>query len=212
MINTETENIIIQEYSDGKSINKIHKKYFISHKIIKEILRKNNIEENWSGRFSQEYIIDKDNNYAKIRIKTKGNFIYTLIDIDDVDRCKDVGIWSLTKDGYIINCKSGIYLHRYVMSAEKGTEVDHIYHDLLDNRKTQLRFATSQQQKFNTKKRVDNSSGHRGVYYSKERNKWCVNIKNGDTRVAKRFKEYQEAVEFCDMILSEWHREFKYEE
>ena len=118
----------------------------------------------------------------------------------------------MTKAGYVINCKTGIYLHRFIMNANDEIEVDHIFHNPLDNRRNNLRFATSTQQKFNTKLRSDNTSGHRGIYWDKERSKWHVNISNRGTRITKRFDNYDDAVEFTDEIFKKWHEEFLYKQ
>ena len=124
----------------------IANKYNIKQWQIDHIIARNNIQRR---RFNQKYEIVDD--HCEIYIRSHGNYVKCWIDIDDIDKCKSVGIWSLTKSGYVINCKSGIYLHRYVMNCPDDLEVDHKYHNLLDNRKSELRFADSSQQKFNTK-------------------------------------------------------------
>lgn len=148
--------------------------------------------------------------HCEIYIRSHGNYVKCWIDIDDIDKCKSVGIWSLTKSGYVINCKSGIYLHRYVMNCPDDLEVDHKYHNLLDNRKSELRFADSSQQKFNTKTRVDNKSGHRGISWAADRKKWFVNITCRGKRITKRFDKYDDACEFVDKQYAEWFGEYKY--
>lgn len=202
--------MVLNQYRNGESIVSLTKKYNINRCTIKKWLTKYNIDDNFTGRFSQKYEIEND--IAYIYIKDHGSFQKAIIDIEDVDRCKKFGIWSLTKDGYIINCKTGVYLHRYIMNCPDNMEVDHIYHNLLDNRKSQLRFATSSQQKMNTKRRKDNISGHRGVYFDNDRQKWAVHLKDGNKRVTKRFISYDDAVEYCEAKLNEIHQEFKYKE
>ena len=96
------------------------------------------------------------------------------------------------------------------MNCPDEMEVDHIYHNLLDNRKSQLRLATSSQQKMNTKKRVDNSSGQRGVYYDKSRNTWNVNINFSDMSFRKRFKNYDDAVNMANTIYKQYFGEYQY--
>ena len=201
---------VLNEYQNGDSIVSLTKKYNIDRGTIKKWLIKYNIDDNFTGRFSQKYEIEND--IAYIYIKDHGSIQKAMIDIEDVDKCKKVGIWSLTKDGYIINCKTGTYLHRYIMNCPDDLEVDHIYHNLLDNRKSQLRIATSSQQKMNTRRRKDNISGHRGVYFDNDRQKWAVHLKDGDKRVTKRFDLYDDAVEYCELKLNEIHQEFKYQE
>ena len=204
----EIKDTIVNEYISGQSINRLAAKYKIHYSTIRHWVK--DLPDNGTGRFYQKYEIKED--YAEIYIKTKEDYIKALIDIEDVDKCKSVGIWSITKAGYVINCKSGIYLHRFVMDCPKDIEVDHIFHDLLDNRKSMLRYATSSQQKMNTKLRVDNVSGHRGVYYDSQRNKWAVNIRNKTKRIMKRFDSYEEACKFCDEKINELHQNYKYME
>ena len=98
------------------------------------------------------------------------------------------------------------------MNCPDDLEVDHIHHNLLDNRKSKLRIATSSQQKMNTKLRKDNTSGHRGIYFDSDRQKWAVHLKDGNKRVAKRFNSYDDAVKYCEAKLNEIHQSFKYQE
>jgi transposase len=202
--------VILSEYKNGKSIAKLSKIHNIDRSTIKKWLTKYNIADNFTGRFSQKYEIQDD--IAYIYIKDRNSFQKAIIDAEDVDRCKAIGIWSLTKAGYIINCKTGIYLHRYIINCPDDLEVDHIYHDLLDNRKSKLRIATSSQQKMNTKLRKDNTSGHRGIYFDSDRQKSAVHLKDGDKRITKRFDSYDDAVEYCEAKLNEIHKNFKYQE
>lgn len=55
-----------------------------------------------------------------------------------------------------------LYLHREVMDAPSGVEVDHINRNTLDNRKENLRFATRAQQNANRTK-GKSKSGFKGV-------------------------------------------------
>ena len=206
----EIKNKIIEEYINGTSINQLHLKYNIKYSTVKNCILRNNVPDNFSGRFSQKY--ENCGEYTKIYIKHKGGFIYSLIDTEDVEKCKSIGIWSVSKDGYVENCTTGIYLHRFVMNCPKDMEIDHIYHDPLDNRKSQLRFATSSQQKMNTKKRKDNTSGQRGVYYDKSRDTWNVNINIHDMHFRKRYKTYDEAVERANQIYETYFGDFKYKD
>lgn len=97
----------------------------------------------------------------------------TLIDIEDINLIKQYK-WS-DKEGYVYtkpNRKS-LSLHRLIMDAPKGSVVDHINHDTLDNRKSNLRICTVQQNNWNSK-------NAQGVYYRADRDKWRAGItKNG---------------------------------
>lgn len=199
---------VISEYSDGKSINQLSNAYDICYDVILRWLKKNNVPNNKTARFYQEYEVDGET--TLIWLKHRGGFVKTFIDTEDVERCREVGIWTYMVNGYVANCKTGVYLHRFIMDAKHGTEVDHINHNPLDNRKCNLRFATSREQKFNTKLRSDNTSGERGIYYDKSRNTWNVSLKSGEISVKRRFKDKKSAIEYRNQCIVRMQGEFRY--
>lgn len=71
-----------------------------------------------------------------------------------------------------------IYIHRQVMNAQIGQYVDHINHDFLDNRKSNLRIATNQQNSANQRIRcfTGKSSRFKGVSYHSDCGKWSAQI------------------------------------
>ena len=75
------------------------------------------------------------------------------------------------------------WLHRTIMSRilgrdlVKGEKVDHVNGDPLDNRRENLRLATSLQNNRNVGKRSDNKSGFKGVYWYKAASKWRAQIR-----------------------------------
>lgn len=84
--------------------------------------------------------------------------------------------WCFVKNRYAasrINYKL-TYMHRLIMSAPKGMEVDHINNNSLDNRRENLRIVTSHQNHFNTKIFATNRSGYRGVSWDKRIRRWIV--------------------------------------
>lgn len=56
------------------------------------------------------------------------------------------------------------YIHRVIMKVNKGTQVDHVNGDKLDNRRSNLRIATQSQNNMNRSK-VNNKHGYKGIYY-----------------------------------------------
>jgi hypothetical protein len=70
-----------------------------------------------------------------------------------------------------------IYLHRFIMQAPTGIEVDHRNCNGLDDRRCNLRLATSTQNKRNSSIRSDNTSGFKGVSWYRTYKKWKAYIR-----------------------------------
>jgi hypothetical protein len=62
-------------------------------------------------------------------------------------------------------------------------EGDHIDGDGTNNQWLNLRDATSSQGKMNTRKRSDNTSGYKGVWFEKRRNHWIAQIEADGQRI-----------------------------
>ena len=115
-------------------------------------------------------------NYAEIILyDNKGKEINRgKIDIEDIEKVKEYK-WHLNDNGYIRNNKRN-ELHRFLLNPLKHEIVDHINGNTLDNRKCNLRIVTPTQNNMNTKIRIDNTSGCKGVGWHKPKNKWRVRI------------------------------------
>ena len=72
-----------------------------------------------------------------------------------------------------------IYMHRAILDivARRGIYVDHINGNQLDNRRSNLRLATTAQNAQNLRTPRDNKSGYKGVYFDKHRGRWKAHIK-----------------------------------
>lgn len=66
-------------------------------------------------------------------------------------------------------------IHRIILDAPRGTIVDHIDHDGLNNKRSNLRLVTQSQNQQNRPRANRNSkSGVRGVYFHDKRGKWVA--------------------------------------
>lgn len=69
-------------------------------------------------------------------------------------------------------------MHREILSVKKGQEIDHINGNGLDNRKNNLRLCIHQQNMMNRKLHKNNTSGYKGVWKvkRKDKEKWIAEI------------------------------------
>lgn len=68
-----------------------------------------------------------------------------------------------------------IRMHRVIMDAQPGQQVDHRNHDTLDNRRENLRFCTYSENQQNQRPRMG-SSKYKGVWWYKSSRKWQTQI------------------------------------
>ena len=112
---------------------------------------------------------------------------FTIVDDDDYPWLSSFK-WSVSADGYAIrnkklgygkNNKRFEYMHKTVMHCDGSIkQVDHINLDRLDNRKSNLRLCSMEQNRKNRKKTKNNTSGFKGVYFHKDTEKWLAQIKS----------------------------------
>lgn len=99
--------------------------------------------------------------------------------------------WQLNDMGYAV-CNAGVgrqhvtieRMHRIIMQAPDGVEVDHINGNTLDNRRENLRLATHQQNSWNQKKRTGSRSAFKGVCWHGQNSKWRARIKVSGKEIA----------------------------
>lgn len=120
-------------------------------------------------------------NHRKYK-KLKDN-VFAIVDNEDYERIIKIGNWRLGNPGYAeistsVNGKAvSILMHREIMKAKKGKNIDHIDGNPLNNQKSNLRYATMAQNAWN-RKGIDNSSSkYKGVSWAKTVNKWYACIK-----------------------------------
>lgn len=82
-------------------------------------------------------------------------------------------------------------LHRWIVNAPKNKIVDHINHNPLDNRRSNLRICTYFKNNANT---LSNTSGVTGVSFRKDIKKWAARITINQKQIHLGFyKDKQEA-------------------
>ena len=115
--------------------------------------------------------------YAEIILynKKQEEVARAIIDLDDIERVKDYK-WYMDGRGYAFCGTTRKLLHRLIINAPKNKMVDHINHNRLDNRKSNLRICTSSQNNMNRSKTSRNTSGYVGVCYKPKINKWQAYI------------------------------------
>lgn len=91
---------------------------------------------------------------------------YFVVDVDCLPLLVGRGIYTLETGYFMINARDGgapKYLHRYLTSAIKGYEVDHINGNRWDNRLENLRLATRGTNSANSKLHHDKWCKYKGV-------------------------------------------------
>lgn len=152
--------------------------------------------------FKEDYVIG----YTR-----KGERFY--IDLEDYEKIKDI-CWSYSGN-YVIGKEDGkhIRLHRLIMnlSSEDKRVVDHINHNTLDNRKSNLRIVNRSQNAMNRVVRANNKSGVPGVYYRKQESLWIANVMVNKKRViVGRFKNFEDAVVARKEAEDKYYNEYSY--
>ena len=74
------------------------------------------------------------------------------------------------------HCQKQMLLHRFIMGNPRGMIVDHIDGNTMDNRKSNLRICTFQENCRNRKMSRRNSSGYLGVTWVEKEHKWMAYI------------------------------------
>jgi len=104
--------------------------------------------------------------------------------------------------------KTAFLMHRVILGASKGQELDHKNRDGLDNRRANLRFCTHSQNQGNRKKQAG-SSQFKGVFWDPDRMKWRAAIKvGGKLKKLGRFDSEAEAARTYDTAAKEGFGEF----
>lgn len=114
--------------------------------------------------------------------------------------------WVSDKSGYAKNADIGIYLHRFLLNAKLGQQVDHINLDVTDNRKENLRICNNSLNSSN--RRPYNKLSIKGI--EKHRNgKYSAYFRNKDKQYHSPCYDTKEEAVFARFILEQLFREEK---
>lgn len=138
------------------------------------------------------------------------------IDEEDYEKIKNY-YWNINPDGYVYNRLNGktLFLHRLIMDAvDENICIDHIHgkETRNDNRKSNLRKATTQENAMNKPITIRNKSGTPGVFYDKERKKYRASIgyKNKNITIG-RFDTKEEAIKARKEAEEKYFGEYSYD-
>lgn len=175
----------------------------------------NNINVGYNNKKYNKY--DLSGEYG-IGYTSKGEEFY--FDLEDYKLIRNY-CWHVHTDGYIRTCydmkisdgkRKNLYIMLHQLLSQKygyGEEPDHINGKPYDNRKQNLRSSIHEQNMKNCKMYKNNTSGHKGVYFSKREGKWkaTININKRQTHLGT-FSNYEDAVLCREKAERNYYKEF----
>ena len=127
-------------------------------------------------------VVNKARNLMKVPLSGKyGQGKFALIDDEDAYLLVGRRVCVDGTSGYAIVSvnNSSRTLQRYLLSpADYNVYVDHVNHDKLDCRRSNLRLVTPQQSTFNRRTPRHNRSGYLGVFWNRQRDRYMARIVN----------------------------------
>ena len=139
----------------------------------------------------------------------KGDVFY--FDLDDYEKIKDY-CWVVKSNQYVESRTEGgkfISMHRIIFENPEG-HIDHINHRPNDNRKRNLRIVTREQNQANTKLRIDNTSGVKGVYFDSRINKWVASLQENNVHHVKNFNKKTDAINYQKFLEEKYQGDYSY--
>lgn len=141
-----------------------------------------------------------DDDVTRIPLRNRRGAVvaHTLVDTADVALVESGGPWRLSTRGYVARTrgKEVVYLARFLHGLNRGDagEVDHINGDPLDNRRSNLRVVSHEQNMQNVRPRIRSTSRYRGVHWEASTQSWRAVCQISGVRFSVgRFKNEIEA-------------------
>lgn len=134
-----------------------------------------------------------------------------LVDADDFARLARYD-WRIQQPGHYVRAtvnSARTHLHRLIVGATAGQVVDHINHNPLDNRRTNLRICNDAQDLANKRRPRTNTGGYKGVVWRPSRHKWEASVQpRGKARFLGRFDDPWDAAQAYNSAALELYGEF----
>lgn len=111
--------------------------------------------------------------------------LFALVDDDDYAEINKHE-WHARRDRYTYyaerssgptKSRHGIKMHRLLLSAKRGQQVDHVNGNGLDNRRCNIRVCTHTENQRNRRRQKSARSSFKGITFHKRRQKWQAQIK-----------------------------------
>lgn len=141
--------------------------------------------------------------------------LFALVDDEDFERLSKFK-WHLShRKGWVYVVRSNRigaitykpYLHREVMGAVKGQQIDHRDRNPFNNQKCNLRFSNQSQNMMNRTRSLKSKNKFRGV--SPSHGKWFARVKvRGKTVCSKCFDREEDAAKAYDNMARDLHGDF----
>lgn len=173
------------------------------------LVRKTLLSDNNKDKLKSTLCINCSNKSKIIFYKESQNDTYSCfilnghkcyIDDEDINLIEYKNL-QLSRDGkyvYVNDDEQSGLLHRLITNADKKNivNVDHINHNTFDNRKKNLRFATHQENIFNSKLSSNSKTGFDNISICNRKQKWFCQYRLNNKRVTKRFYKFMDAYNF----------------
>ena len=162
----------------------------------------------------EDNIFLKHSDFYLIKVQYKNIWYDSYIDLDDYEKVSNRH-WRVSHKRNKVYLVSGSktkgnvqYLHNFLMNytPNSGYEIDHLDGNSLNNRKSNLKLVSRQENIDNTKVRIDNKIGIRGVSQnSKNKMYKCDFVYHGQRYYFKDWKTLEEAV-YCRKYAEEFFK------
>jgi hypothetical protein len=138
---------------------------------------------------------------------------WALVDDEDYERINKFK-WCAAKDRYTFYAIRGkwkdgrvipIKMHREILNAGKGEQVDHSDRDGLNNQKSNIRICSVMDNAHNKRKRRNNTTGYVGVFFRKNRNTFQAYIRR---KILGSFHDPKDAAKEYDKAAKKLYGEF----